>query len=72
MAGEFKDVCWATITLADFLMISRSRETFLIVALFIFIPNWGNRDLPKGVNPESQKPPEKSYLTQQCKFRRNN
>lgn len=68
LAREFKNLCYATIALvADFVIILRIKK-FLIIASFTFIPNQGSKNLPKGVNPESEQPPSR-FLTQQCKFR---
>lgn len=68
MAREIKDLCWAAVALAaEYVIILRIKE-FLIIASFAFIATQGNRDLPKGVNSELRKPPDRSFLTQQCKF----
>lgn len=42
-----------TALVVDSAMISRIKEKFLIIASYLFIPDEGSRDLPKGVNPES-------------------
>lgn len=70
MARKLKDLCWAALALAaDCVIILRIKETFLIIALFTFIPNQGNCDLPEEVSPKLRKSPGRSFLTQQCKFR---
>lgn len=64
MAREFKDLCWAAIALAaDCVVILRIKE-FLVIASFTFIPNQGDRDLPKGVSSELRKPSDMSFLIQ--------
>ena len=54
LARESKDLCRAAITLTvDSAIFTRFKEVFLIIRSFTFIPNQGNRTLPKKVNPES-------------------
>lgn len=53
LARRSKDLCWAAVALAvDSATISGMKK-FLIIVSFIFIPNQGSRNLPKGMDPES-------------------